>query len=231
MSRMFSSGLRLALVAAVALTLASVTAAASMTAASAAKVRSLEVQSLTIDQDRVVGGNTFTGTVTLNQVAPNDVEVALFVNADRPEYATLTQDRVIVQAGSTSTTFTGTTTTPAETDLVSIQALLADGTSTVTPSDQFFLVATPQTDLITITRATMSKSGKLTVVAVSDDPTAVLTAEFAGQNVPGDSVDGKFRGELQFSGPTAGEVVVRSDLGGCARRNPLGSSGTLTCRG
>ena len=218
MSRMFSSGLRIALIVSLAVALASATA----TAATAARDRSVQIESVNVDQDRVVGGNDFTGTVTLNQVAPENIEVVLSVNADRPEYATLTQERVIVPAGSTSTTFTGTTTTPAETDLISVDALLADGNSTVTPSDQFFLVATEDTDLITITKATMSKSGKLTVTALSDDPTAVLSATFAGQTVEGESVDGKFRGQLQFPIPTAGEVEVRSDLGGCARRNPFG---------
>ena len=228
MSRLFSSGFRIALVVSVAVALASTTA----TAATEAKVGSVQIESVTIDQDKVVGGDTFSGTVTLNQVAPTDVEVVLSVIADRPEYATLTQDRVIVPAGATSASFTGTTTTPFETDRISVDALLADGTSSSDPSlDSFFLVATADTDLITITKATMSKSGKLTVTAVSDDPTAVLSATFAGQTVEGESVDGKFRGQLQFDGPTAGEVVVRSDLGGCARRNPFGSGGTLTCRG
>jgi hypothetical protein len=225
MSRLFSSLLRGALIISVALTLGSATA----TAANAAKVRSVQVQSVTLDQDRVVGGQPFSGTVTLNQVAPTDVSVTLSVFAGRPEYATLTDNPIIIPAGATSASFSGITNTPTETDLVSVQALLSDGSSTVTPSDSFFLVATEQTDLITITRATMSKSGKLTVTAVSDDPTAVLTATFAGQDVPGESIDGKFRGQLQSSGPTSGEVEVRSDLGGCATRNPLGPSGSQLC--
>jgi hypothetical protein len=228
MSRMFSSGLRIALAVGVALTLASATA----TTATAAKDRSVQIESVTIDQDKVVGGDTFSGSVTLNQVAPTDVEVVLSVIADRPEYATLTQDRVIVPAGSTSASFTGTTTTPFETDRISIDALLADGTTSVDPTlDAFFLVETADTDLITITKATMSKSGKLTVTAVSDDPTAVLSATFAGQTVEGESVDGKFRGQLQFAGPTTGIVEVRSDLGGCATRDPGSSSGSGLCRG
>jgi len=206
-----------------------VLAVTSATAANAAKVRSLQIQSVTVDQSRVVGGDSFSGTVTLNQVATTDVAVVLDVTESRPEYATVNENPLTIPAGSASASFTGTTTTPTETDSIGIQGLLADGSSTVTPSDSFFLVATAQTDLITVTKATMSRSGKLTVTAVSDNPDAVLTATFAGQDVPGESIDGKFRGQLQFSGPTSGEVEVRSDLGGCAKRNPFGSSGSQLC--
>jgi hypothetical protein len=229
MARLFSSGLRLALVTTVALTVASVTAVASMSAASAAKVRSVQLESVSVDQDKLVGGDGFTGTVALNQVAPSAVAVTLSVDAERPEYATLNATEVTIPAGSTSATFSGTTTTPVETALVTISAALSDGTSTVTPFDQFFLVKTAQTDLITVTKATMSKSGKLTVTAVSDNPDAVLSATFAGQNVPGTSTDGKFRGQLQFPGPTSGIVEVRSNLEGCAARNPFSSTGSIPC--
>jgi hypothetical protein len=222
MARLFSSGLRLALVTTVALTVASVTAVASMSAASAAKVRSVQLESVSVDQDKLVGGDGFTGTVALNQVAPSAVAVTLSVDAERPEYATLNATEVTIPAGSTSATFSGTTTTPVETALVTISAALSDGTSTVTPFDQFFLVKT-------VTKATMSKSGKLTVTAVSDNPDAVLSATFAGQNVPGTSTDGKFRGQLQFPGPTSGIVEVRSNLEGCAARNPFSSTGSIPC--
>jgi hypothetical protein len=229
MSRLFSSGLRLALVTAVALTVASVTAAASMTAASAAKVRSLQIESVVIDQDRVVGGEGFSGTVTLNQVAPTDVQVIAQSTDTHPDYAVVQGNPIVIPAGSSSATFTGTTTTPDETDRIVIDAILADGTSSVDTSDDFVLVPTAQTDLITVTKATMSKSGKLTVSAVSDDPTAVLSATYNGEVVPGESSGGKFRGQLQFDIPTSGIVEVRSDLGGCAQRNPFGSSGSDDC--
>ena len=88
---------------------------------------------------------------------------------------------------------------------------------------------TAETDLIEITKATMSKTGTLTVVAISENPDAVLTAEFNGQPVPGESRDGRFRGQLVLSQPTAGTVVVTSQLGGCAQRNPLGPSGSQFC--
>ena len=69
----------------------------------------------------------------------------------------------------------------------------------------------------------------LTVTAVSENPDAVLTAEFNGQPVPGETRDGKFRGQLELSRATSGIVVVTSQLGGCAQRNPLGPSGSQFC--
>lgn len=204
-------------------------AVTSATAATAAKVQSLQIESVVIDQDRVVGGDTFTGTVTLNQVPTEDVEVIIRSTDAHPDYATVTDNPLIIPAGSISATFSGTTTTPAETDRIVIDAILGDGSSDVTTFDDFVLVPTAQTDLITVTKATMSKSGKLTVTAVSDNPTAVLSATYNGEVVEGESSGGKFRGELQFAEPTGGIVEVRSDLGGCAQRNPFGSSGSDDC--
>lgn len=199
-------------------------------AATAAKVGSVEVASVVIDQTKVVGGDNFTGTVSLNQTATSAVQVIVESTDVHPDYATVLGNPITIPAGSSSATFSGTTTTPLETDRIVIDALLADGTSSVSPTPgEFFLVPTAQTDLIEVTRATMSKKGTLTVTAVSENPEAVLFAEFNGQDVPGDSVDGKFRGQLQLGVPTAGEVVVRSDLGGCALRNPFGSSGSNEC--
>jgi hypothetical protein len=225
MSRKFSSGLKLALI----VTLTAALASATATAATAAKVRSLQIESVTIDQDRVVGGNDFSGTVTLNQVATSNVEVIVEDTDLHPDYATVLGNPITILPGSTSATFTGTTTTPAETDRIVVDARLADGSSEVTPFDEFVLVKTAQTDLIEVTKATMSRGGKLTVTAASDNPAAVLTATYNGQTVEGESVGGKFRGELQFAQTTSGIVEVRSDLGGCAQRNPFGASGSQDC--
>ncbi len=93
-----------------------------------------------------------------------------------------------------------------------VEALLADGSSDVVPSAELIIVPTAQTDLIDITKATMSKSGTLTVTAVSENPDAVLTAEFNGQPVPWQSSDGKFRGQLVLSQATSGIVMVTSQF-------------------
>jgi hypothetical protein len=225
MSRTFSPYFRRVLAVAAVVGLATVPA----TTATAAKVRPVEVASVTIDQVKVVGGDNFTGTVTLNQTAPTDVQVIVEDSDAHPDYATVQGNPITVPVGSSSASFTGTTTTPAETDTIVVDARLADGSSTVTPAAEFVLVPTAQTDLIEVTRATMSRKGVLTVTAVSENPAATLTAIYNGQDVPGETVDGKFRGQLDFGTPTSGEVVVRSDLGGCAKRNPFGSSGSEDC--
>ena len=226
MSRKLRSYLRPVLIVGVAATLVAGTAVGTATAA---KDRSLQIESVTLDQDRVVGGDPFSGTVTLNQPAPTDVQVIIRSTDAHPDYAVVTDNPLTILAGTTSATFTGTTTTPAETDRIVIDAILADGTSSVTTFDDFVLVPTAQTDLIEVTRATMSKSGTLNVTAVSDNPNSVLTVTFNGQEVPGETRDGKFRGQLVLGSPTSGLVEVRSDLGGCAQRNPFGSSGSTDC--
>lgn len=196
--------------------------------ATGAKVRPIEVDEVTVSANRVVGGESLTGTVSLNQVAPVDVQVFVFPS-DGPPVADVPENPLTIPAGSTTTSFTVTTGVSTVTNRVILQGLLADGSSTVTPEAEFFIVPNAQTDLIEVTKATMSKSGTLSVTAVSDNPAAVLSAEFNGEPVPGESRDGRFRGQLVLEQATSGIVFVRSDLGGCAQRNPLGSSGSQVC--
>lgn len=194
----------------------------------AAKVVELEVESVTLSTDRVVGGESLTGTVTLNQPAPVDTQVVVVTTVGSPA-AEVPESPVTVLAGETTAGFTVVTAESPGTRRVFVEALLADGSSDVVPSAELIIVPTAQTDLIEITKATMSKSGTLTVTAISENPDAVLTAEFNGQPVPGESRDGKFRGQLVLSQPTSGIVVVTSQFGGCAQRNPLGQSGSQFC--
>jgi hypothetical protein len=193
-----------------------------------AKVRSIEVDEVTVSATRVVGGDSLTGTVSLNQLAPADIQVFVFPS-DGPPIADVPGNPLTIPAGQTTTNFTVTTSVSTVTNRVVLQGLLADGTSTVTPEAEFFIVPTAQTDLIEVTKATMSKSGTLSVTAASDNPDAVLTAEFNGEPVPGESRDGRFRGQLVLPQATSGIVEVRSNLGGCGQRNPFGSSGSQVC--
>lgn len=197
-------------------------------AASAAKVRELEVQSVTLSTGRVVGGESLSGTVTLNQPAPVDTQVVVVTSVGSPA-AEVPESPVTIPAGGTTAGFTVVTASSPGTRLVFVEALLADGSSDVVPNAQLIIVPTAQTDLIEITKATMSKSGTLSVTAASENPDAVLTAEFNGQPVPGTSRDGKFRGQLVLPQATSGIVVVTSQFGGCAQRNPFGSGGSQFC--
>jgi hypothetical protein len=196
--------------------------------ATGAKVQPVEVDEVTVSATRVVGGESLSGTVSLNQIAPADTEVFVFPS-DGPPVADVPDNPITIPAGSTSAGFTVTTGVTTVTNRVVLQGLLGDGSSTVTPETEFFIVPTAQTDLIEVTKATISKSGTLSVTAISDNPAAVLSAEFNGQPVPGQSRDGRFRGQLVLPQATSGIVFVRSDLGGCAQRNPLGSSGSQVC--
>ena len=193
-----------------------------------AKVQELELESVTLSATRVVGGQSLTGTATLNQLAPSDTQVIVDPTVD-PPVAEVQGNPFTILAGADSVDFTVTTGPTPGTRRVIIDALLADGSSDVVPSAEFFITPTAETDLIEVTKATMSKSGTLNVTAVSENPAAVLTAEFNGEPVPGASRDGRFRGQLVLPQATSGIVVVRSDLGGCAQRNPLGSSGSQVC--
>ena len=207
-----------------ALALATVTGSAAV----AAKVLELEVESVTLSTDRVVGGESLTGTVTLNQPAPVDTQVVVTTTVGSPA-AEVPESPVTIPAGETTAGFTVVTAPSPGTQRVFVEALLADGSSSVVPNAELIIVPTAQTDLIEITKATMSKTGTLTVTAISENPAAVLTAEFNGQPVPGESRDGKFRGELVLGQPTSGIVVVTSQFGGCAQRNPFGQRGSTFC--
>lgn len=224
MSDRVRTTLRQALVVLAALALVTVTESAAV----AAKVVELEVESVTLSTGRVVGGESLTGTVTLNQPAPVDTQVVVVTSVGSPA-AEVPESPLTIPAGETTAGFTVVTAQSPGTRRVFVEALLADGSSDVVPSAELIIVPTAQTDLIEITKATMSKSGTLTVTAVSENPDAVLTAEFNGLPVPGETHDGRFRGQLVLSQATSGTVVVTSQFGGCAQRNPLGPSGSQFC--
>jgi len=215
---------RTALLAAVALSVLFGTAATA-----APKVQTIEVESVTVAQLKVVGGDSVSGTVTLNQTATEDVQVIVDDVVDIPAVVAVQGNPITIPAGSSSAPFSVTTGTTTSTWTVGLQAFLATGQSTVVPTTVFYIMPDANTDLIEITKATMSKSGTLTVTAVSDTPTAVLSATFNGEPVPGESRNGTLRAKLTLPAPNSGIVEVRSDLGGCAQRNPFGTGGTDTC--
>ena len=187
----------------------------------------LEIDSVEVSAFKVVGGDTLSGTVTLNQVATSDVDVFIG-NSSHAEIAAVSPNPVTVAAGATSAGFTVTTATTTITRKVVLQGLLADGSSTVTPEATFYIVPTATTDLITITKANMSRNGTLTITAQSDNPNAVLSATFNDQPVPGQSRNGTLRAKVSLGQPASGIVEVTSDLGGCAQRSAFGNTST-TC--
>ncbi len=159
---------RQALVGLAAVVLVTVTGSAAL----AAKVVELEVESVTLSTGRVVGGESLTGIVTLNQPSPVDTQVVVVSSVGSPA-ADVPESPVTIPAGDTTAGFTVVTAPSPATRLVFVEALLADGSSDVVPNAELVIVPTAQTDLIEITKATMSKSGTLTVTAASENPAAV----------------------------------------------------------
>jgi len=139
----------------------------------------------------MVGGDSVSGTVTLNQTATEDVQVSVDDVVDIPAVVEVQGNPITIPAGSSSAPFNVTTGTTTSTWTVGLQGSLANGASTVVPTTVFYIMPTADTNLIEITKATMSKSGTLTVTAVSDTPTAVLSATFNGEPVPGESRNGR----------------------------------------
>jgi hypothetical protein len=96
----------------------------------------------------------------------------------------------------------------------------------VTPGATLHIVPTADTDLITVVKATLSKTAKLTVVAESDNPNAILTA-YRNDDQLGVLSNG--RGTFQLPFLTSGIVEVRSDLGGCGARSFPNGNSSSTC--
>jgi hypothetical protein len=93
--------LRQALVGLAALALVTVTGSAAL----AARVGELEVDSVTLSTGRVVGGESLTGTVTLNQPAPVDTQVVVVSTVGSPA-AEVPESPVTLLAGDTTAGFT-----------------------------------------------------------------------------------------------------------------------------
>jgi hypothetical protein len=84
-------------------------------------------------------------------------------------------------------------------------------------------------DLVEITRADVNRNfTKLTVVATSDEPGAVLTAFAGGVELgPLEPKGDRYVGRFNLDGSPINNVEVHSSLGGCAQRAlPFGTSST-----
>ena len=84
-------------------------------------------------------------------------------------------------------------------------------------------------DLVEVTRADVNRNfTKLTVIATSDEPGAVLTAFTAGVELGQLTPKGaRYVGRFDLNGTPINNVEVHSSLGGCAQRAlPFGTSST-----
>jgi hypothetical protein len=189
------------------------------------------VASVSVAPTKVAFGSVATGTVRLNRVAASPVTVVISNDVfNSPNLVTI-PTQVTVPAGSSSASFVvqAGEGAPGKTFAINVAAdesPAADGTQART---QFYLVPTATTDIIRIPSAQLSSNGDLKFQATTDTASAILTAEFNGQPVPLRSSGGG-RWEGQAKVPVAGgDVVVRSNLGGCAAKSPLTPTGSHFC--
>ena len=174
---------------------------------------------------KIVQGDSTVGTVCLDRVPDEPTEVLLIV--DNTFAATVEPTSVVIAAPDRCATFTvhANTTGFAREEIVFITAFAND----VSVQQALPIVPFAGYDLVEITRAEVNRSfTKLTVVATSDEPGAVLTAVVAGVELGQLEQKGdRYVGRFTLDGTPINNVEVHSSLGGCAQRAlPFGTSST-----
>ena len=176
---------------------------------------------------KLVAGQSTTATVCLDQVPTEPTEVQLF--SDNTFHAQVSPASVTISPPDQCATFTVTASGPeiiTQTRSVIISAY-ANG---VFVDQVLYLIPREGVDLIEITKADVNRSfTKLTVIATSDEPGAILTASVAGQELGVLEQKGdRYVGRFTLSGQPVNQVVVTSNLGGCAERAlPFGNGSRL----
>jgi hypothetical protein len=172
-----------------------------------------------------VQGESTTGTVCLDRVPDSPTEVVLLT--DNSFAGTVEPASVVITPPDQCATFTvHANVTGFTRELNLIVSAFADGSSAqqVLP-----IIPFAGYDLVEITRADVNRSfTKLTVVATSDEPGAVLTA-FAGGVELGqfEQKGDRYVGRFTVDGTPINNVEVHSGLGGCPQRAvPFGNSST-----
>jgi hypothetical protein len=174
---------------------------------------------------KIVQGESTTGTVCLDRVPDAPTEVLLFT--DNSFAATVEPTSVVIAPPDQCATFTvNTNVTGFTRELDLIVSAFANDTfaNAVLP-----IIPFAGYDLVEVTRADVNRNfTKLTVVATSDEPGAILTA-FAGGVELGqlEPKGDRYVGRFDLNGMQINNVEVHSNLGGCAQRAvPFGTSST-----
>ena len=193
-------------------------------AASAAPAGPAVPESITLPA-KVVQGESATGTVCLDRVPDAPTEVTLLT--DNQFAGTVEPTTVVITAPDQCATFTvQTNVTGFQREENLIVSAFANGASAqqVLP-----IVPFAGYDLVEVTKADVNRNfTKLTVIATSDEPGAVLTA-FAGGVELGqlEQKGSRYVGRFDLNGQPVNNVEVHSSLGGCAQRAvPFGTSST-----
>jgi len=174
---------------------------------------------------KIVQGESTVGTVCLDRVPDEPTEVLLLT--DNSFAGTVEPTTVVIKPPDQCASLTVITNATGFTrEYVLIVSAFANGSSAdaVLP-----IIPFAGYDLVEITRADVNRNfTKLTVVATSDEPGAVLTA-FANGVELGQLVQkgDRYVGRFTLDGTPINNVEVQSTLGGCAQRAlPFGTSST-----
>jgi hypothetical protein len=178
----------------------------------------------------VVGGTSGTGTVTLSATA--SVATVVGLSSDNA-FVMPVPASVTVAAGQRSATFpVGPTHTVTGTFTLNVFA----GVNGSSATRRVYVVPTATTDILTIPRLDLSPKstspalGEVKIQATSTNPSAVLTAVWAGTTVATLHNDGGGRYSATFTLPTLdGDVEVHSNFGGCAVRATNRPTASRSC--
>jgi hypothetical protein len=174
---------------------------------------------------KIVQGESTSGTVCLDRVPDAPTEVMLFT--DNSFAGTVEPTSVVITPPDQCATFTvHTSITGFTRELNLIVSAFANDTfaQQVLP-----IIPFAGYDLVEITRADVNRTfTKLTVVATSDEPGAVLTAFAGGVELGQLELKGdRYVGRFDLNGTPINNVEVHSSLGGCAQRAlPFGNNST-----
>jgi hypothetical protein len=174
---------------------------------------------------KIVQGESTSGTVCLDRVPDAPTEVMLFT--DNSFAGTVEPTSVVITPPDQCATFTvHTSITGFTRELNLIVSAFANDTfaQQVLP-----IIPFAGYDLVEITRADVNRTfTKLTVVATSDEPGAVLTAFARGVELGQLELKGdRYVGRFDLNGTPINNVEVHSSLGGCAQRAlPFGNNST-----
>ena len=187
--------------------------------------------SVSVSPTKVAFLSVATGTVRLNRVAASPVVVSVSNDVfNSPNLVTMPTE-VVVPAGSSSATFLvqAGEGVPGKTFAINVSADESPAADATVPRTQFYLMPNATTDIIRIPSAQLSPNGDLKLQATTDTASAILTAEFNGQAIPlRNNGGGRWEGQAKVP-VSSGDVVVRSNLGGCAAKSPLTPTGSHFC--
>jgi hypothetical protein len=182
-------------------------------------------ESVTFPVTKVVQGESTTGTVCLSAVPTEPTEVLL--RTDNTFAGTVEPESIVIAPPDQCGTFTvHTSTTGFTRELHLIVSAFANGgvADAVLP-----IIPFEGYDLVEILKADVNRSfGRVSIVATSDEPGAVLTA-FAGGVELGqlEQKGDRYVGRFDLDGTPINNVEVHSSLGGCAQHAvPFGSGST-----